>query len=53
MGENFLNKLDGMWSFAMWDVKKKLFLSRDRYGEKPLYYKFIKTESITSELKAF
>jgi asparagine synthase (glutamine-hydrolysing) len=27
-----------MWSFAIWDDKiKKLFLSRDRFGEKPLF----------------
>ena len=54
-GENFLNKLDGMWSFAMWDVKKKkLFLSRDRYGEKPLYYRIYKNRIyFASELKAF
>ncbi len=32
--------LDGMWSYAYFDKKKKnLFLSRDRFGEKPLYYK--------------
>ena len=28
-----------MWSFAIWDSKsKKLFISRDPFGEKPLYY---------------
>lgn len=31
--------LQGMWSFAIWDNKnKKLTLSRDRFGEKPLFY---------------
>jgi len=34
-----LNKFNGMWSFSLWDEdKKQLFLSRDRIGEKPLYY---------------
>ena len=37
--EETLNKIDGMFAFAIWDLKKKkLTLSRDRIGEKPLYY---------------
>jgi len=38
-GLNFIKKLEGMWSFALWDDKEnKLLLSRDRIGKKPLYY---------------
>ena len=37
--EDFYKYLEGMWSFAIFDKeKKKLILSRDRFGEKPLYY---------------
>lgn len=38
-GHHSLNRLNGMWALAIWDsYEKKLFLSRDRMGEKPLFY---------------
>tara|TARA_B110000238_G_scaffold154186_1_gene166585 strand:+ start:2961 stop:4835 length:1875 start_codon:yes stop_codon:yes gene_type:complete len=38
-GEDKLSMLDGMWSFAYYNFKKKkLIISRDRFGEKPLYF---------------
>lgn len=38
-GINCLHKFNGMWAFAIYDIRKKeLFLSRDRFGIKPFYY---------------
>ena len=38
-GEKCVNYFEGMWSFAIFNIKsKELFLSRDRFGEKPLIY---------------
>ena len=37
--ENFLNKLNGFFAFAIYDsVENKMLIARDRYGVKPLYY---------------
>lgn len=38
-GDEVLKKLRGMFSFVIWDThKKEIFVARDRFGEKPLYY---------------
>ncbi|MBE9573024.1 MAG: asparagine synthase (glutamine-hydrolyzing), partial [Proteobacteria bacterium] len=39
LGERCVEKLSGMFAFAIWDDKaKKLFLARDRIGQKPIFY---------------
>jgi asparagine synthase (glutamine-hydrolysing) len=38
-GEQSVRRLDGMFAYAIWDgERRRLFLARDRMGEKPLYY---------------
>jgi asparagine synthase (glutamine-hydrolysing) len=38
-GENCIKYLNGQWAFAIWDIKnRRLFLSRDRLGVRPLFY---------------
>lgn len=55
--EKFLNKLNGMFSFCIYDIKKdKYFCARDRYGKKPFFYylkdkEFIFSSSLESIIK--
>jgi len=52
--EYLLDTIDGMFAFALYDSNiNTLFLARDKYGEKPLYYFQDKsTLYFASELKA-
>lgn len=52
--EKTLSKINGMFSFALWDNKlSTLFLARDRFGEKPLYYYYENgIFAFASEIKA-
>lgn len=53
-GLKMLNRLNGMFAFAIWDkIEKKLTIVRDRMGVKPLYYSFYnETFYFASEQKA-
>lgn len=55
-GEGCLERLVGMWAFAIYDqALKEIFLARDRYGIKPLYYWFSPDKNFyfASEIKQF
>jgi asparagine synthase (glutamine-hydrolysing) len=53
-GINCLKRLRGMFAFAIWDEnEERMFLARDRLGQKPLYY-YYQNQSLTfgSTIKA-
>ncbi|MDF0591409.1 asparagine synthase (glutamine-hydrolyzing) [Candidatus Methanocrinis natronophilus] len=52
-GYDCLERFNGMWAFGIYDKKKRLlFLSRDRFGVKPLYYQLNSKGMIfSSEIK--
>jgi asparagine synthase (glutamine-hydrolysing) len=54
-GISVLDKLDGMFAFAIWDEETQtLFCARDRFGEKPFFYHFVpgKVFAFASEVKS-
>ncbi len=53
-GTNCLTRFNGMFAFALYDtVRQRLFMARDRAGEKPLYYSLANgVLRFASELKA-
>jgi asparagine synthase (glutamine-hydrolysing) len=54
-GEACVERFNGMFALAIWNtVEKSLFMARDRFGEKPLYYVYVPGKAIAfaSEMKA-
>lgn len=53
-GAECLSRFNGMWSLAIWDsVDRTLFLSRDRFGKKPLFIARLGNDlAFASEMKA-
>jgi asparagine synthase (glutamine-hydrolysing) len=51
--EKMLQHMVGMWALLIWDKEtRKLFISRDRYGQKPLFARYInKSWLLSSEMK--
>lgn len=55
-GKNCVQQFDGMFAFAIYDnIKSEVFIARDIFGEKPLYYCILDDNSFyfASEMKAF
>jgi len=54
-GDKFLDKIEGVFSLALWDSsKRKLILAKDKFGLKPLYYLIWNNRLLfSSELKSF
>ncbi|MCR4738893.1 MAG: asparagine synthase (glutamine-hydrolyzing) [Lachnospiraceae bacterium] len=56
-GEECLKRFNGMWAFLIYDrAEERMFISRDRFGIKPLYYTRLKgsgnSYAFASEMKA-
>lgn len=53
-GNDCVQYFDGMFAFAVWDeMKKELFVARDRFGEKPFYFYYDNNRFLfASEMKA-
>lgn len=54
-GQDCVKRLRGMFAFAIWDERRQtLFLARDRFGKKPLYYTILPDGRLlfASEMKA-
>ncbi|MCS6947553.1 MAG: asparagine synthase (glutamine-hydrolyzing), partial [Steroidobacteraceae bacterium] len=53
-GDRFLEKLEGMFGLALWDIgRRRLLIARDAIGIKPLYYRLSGAELMfASEAKA-
>ena len=54
-GPGCQQRFNGMWAFAIWDeAEQSLFISRDRFGVKPLFYHADPSRvAFASEMKAF
>jgi asparagine synthase (glutamine-hydrolysing) len=52
-GADCLSRFNGMWGFAIWDSRKQeLFIARDRFGVKPVYYSLTENYfAYSSEIK--